>query len=228
MYTARNKYKRRRKFKLFKRREIWIPTWQGWILAIALIISCITFAIAQIYPFLAVNAPISADMLVVEGWIPDYGIKAALDEFKSGSYKYLVTTGIPVERGDYLAEYKNFAEIAAATLRKMGLAADKITVISSPEVKKDRTYASAIAVRQWLEKNDIKPQSINLVSKSTHARRSWFLYKKVMNNALRVGIISVPTENYDARKWWTYSAGVRSVINETVAYLYALIVNWRA
>lgn len=145
MYIASNKYKKRRKFQLFQLREMCIPTWQGWVLANAIIISCITFVISPIHPFLTPNAAISADMLVVEGWIPDYGIKAALEEFETGSYKYLVTTGIPVERGDYLVEYKNFAEIPAASLIKMGLAADKITVIPSPKVKKDRTYASAIA-----------------------------------------------------------------------------------
>lgn len=86
-----------------------------------------------------------------------------------------------------------------------------------------------LAVRQWLEKNDIKPEAINLVSQSTHARRSCFLYKKVMNNTLRTGIISTLDQNYDANKWWAYSVGVRSVINEIVAYpYYALIVNWRA
>ena len=94
MYIARNKYKRRRKVKLFQLREMWIPTWQGWILAIAIIISCISFAITQIHPFLAPNAPISADMLVVEGWMPDYGIKAALEEFETGSYKYLVQVDV--------------------------------------------------------------------------------------------------------------------------------------
>jgi hypothetical protein len=205
-----------------------MPTFQGWVVAIALMISLIIFAVTHIHPFLAVNAPRSADMLVVEGWMPDYGIKAALDEFKAGSYKYLVTTGIPVERGDYLAEYKNFAEIAAATLKKMGLESEKITIIPSPEVKKDRTYASAIAVRHWLEKTNIKPQAINLVSQSTHARRSWLTYKKVFNNTLKVGIISIPANNYNPQKWWTYSAGVRSVMNEAIAYFYALIVNWQA
>lgn len=202
-------------------------TFQGWVIAIALMITLMMFVITHIQPFLAVNSPIEADVLVVEGWIPDYAIKAALMEFQADSYRHLVTTGIPLDRGYYLAEYNNFAEIAAATLKKMGLEEEKITIIPSPEVRKDRTYASAIAFSQWLENTDINPQAINIVSESTHARRSWLIYKKVLTPKMKVGIISIPSQNYDSRKWWIYSAGVRSVINETVAYVYALIVNWR-
>ncbi|MDJ0800496.1 MAG: ElyC/SanA/YdcF family protein [Calothrix sp. MO_167.B12] len=218
----------RAKIRLIKRQEIWMLTFQGWVIAIALIVSLIMFAITQVHPFLAVNSPITADVLVVEGWVTDYTIKAALSEFTEGDYRHLVTTGIPVERGSYLAEYQNFAEIAAASLKKMGLESEKIAIVPSPEVRKDRTYASAIAFRQWLESRDIQPRGINIVSESTHARRSWLIYKKVLTPKIKVGIISIPSKNYEPQKWWIYSAGVRAVINETVAYLYALIVNWRA
>ena len=203
-------------------------TFQGWVIAIALIVSLIMFAITQIHPFLAVNSPITADVLVVEGWVTDDAIKAALSEFQGNSYRHLVTTGIPVERGYYLAEYKNFAEIAAATLKKMGLEEEKITIIPSPEVRRDRTYASAVAFRQWLETTDIKPRGINIVSESTHARRSWLIYKRVVADRIKVGIIAMPPTTYNPQRWWMYSAGVRAVINETVAYIYASIVSWRA
>ncbi|MEM7554568.1 MAG: ElyC/SanA/YdcF family protein [Cyanobacteria bacterium P01_A01_bin.84] len=222
------KYKQRPKIQLIKRQEIWMLTFQGLVVAIALIAVLTMFVMTQIQPFLAVNHPIAADVLVVEGWMSDYGIKAALNEFKAGSYRQIVTTGIPVKKGYYLAEYNNFAEIAAATLKKMGLEEENITIVPSPEVKKDRTYASAIAFRQWLENTDIQPQAINIVSESTHARRSWFLYKKVLESKMKAGIISIPSQSYNPQKWWKYSAGVRSVINETIAYLYALIFSWRA
>lgn len=205
-------------------------TFQGWLIAIAIIVALMVLAITQIHPFLAVNSPVTADILVVEGWVTDNAIKAALDEFQGNSYRHVVTTGIPVERGSYLAEYKNFAQIAASTLQKMGLEKEKITVIPSPEVRKDRTYASAVAFRQWLEETDIqpKPQGINIVSESTHARRSWLIYKKVLADRMRVGIIAIPSQTYNPQRWWMYSAGVRAVIDETVAYIYASIVSWRA
>jgi len=205
-------------------------TFQGWLIAIAIIVVLMVLAITQIHPFLAVNSPVTADVLVVEGWVSDGAIKAALDEFQGNSYRHLVTTGIPVERGYYLAEYKNFAQIAASTLEKMGLESEKITVLPSPEVKKDRTYASAVTFRQWLEKTDLqpKPQGINIISESTHARRSWLIYKKALADTIKVGIIAVPSITYNPQRWWMYSAGVRAVIDETVAYIYASIVSWRA
>ena len=205
-------------------------TFQGWLIAIAIIVVSVVLAITHIHPFLAVNSPVTADVLVVEGWVTDGTIKAALDEFQGNSYRHLVTTGIPVERGYYLAEYKNFAQIAASTLEKMGLEKEKITVIPSPEVKKDRTYASAVAFRQWLETTDLnpKPQGINIISESTHARRSWLIYKKVLAGKIKVGIIAIPSITYNPQRWWMYSAGVRAVIDETVAYIYAFIVSWRS
>ena len=36
-----------------------------------------------------------------------------------------------------------------------------------------------------------------------------------------VGVISGPDEEYDQRHWWTTSAGVRTVLDEVIAYLYA-------
>ena len=224
--TRKSKIKLR--FKLIEKRPMWILTLQGWIIAIALLLSLITFTVSQIHPFLAVNSPIpTADILVVEGWMSDNAIEAALEEFRNGSYTKVVTTGIPLRKGHYLAEYNNYARIAAETLKKLGLESDKIISVPSPEVKKDRTYASAIAFTQWLEQTKNQPSAVNIISESTHARRSWFLYKKALNNKLKAGIISVPPQEYDPKQWWKYSAGVRSAINETVGYLYALLVNWR-
>jgi len=31
----------------------------------------------------------------------------------------------------------------------------------------------------------------------------------------------VPDKDYDPERWWRYSAGVRGVIDESVAYIYA-------
>ena len=36
-----------------------------------------------------------------------------------------------------------------------------------------------------------------------------------------LGVIAVPDPDYDARHWWRYSEGVKDVISEGAAYLYA-------
>ncbi len=192
----------------------------GLLIAIALIIILFVLIATQIHPFLAVTSPIAAEVLVVEGWIPDYAIKQALAEFESGSYKQLVTTGGPLPIGFYLAEYKNFAELAAATLKVLGMPEQMLTVIPVAKVASNRTHASAIALHQWLADANFQPKSINLFTNSVHGRRSWLIFKQVLTPEIPVGIISAATLYYDSTRWWNYSEGVRTVLAEAIAYIY--------
>jgi hypothetical protein len=41
-----------------------------------------------------------------------------------------------------------------------------------------------------------------------------------------VGIISVPDPDYDASHWWRSSDGVREVLDEGIAYIYAKFFFW--
>jgi uncharacterized SAM-binding protein YcdF (DUF218 family) len=210
------------KIHLIKRQEIWTLTAQGWIIAIAVIVSCVIFTITHIHPFLAVNSPIkSAEIMVVEGWLPDYAIQEAVAEFKSGNYQKIVTTGGTLEVGNYLTEYNTFADVAAATLKKMGLQPDKVVAVPAPRVIKDRSYTSVVEFSRWLSQSNLQPKSINLVSWDAHTRRSWLLFKKVLPPQIQIGAIATKTKDYDPQKWWRYSQGVRTVIDEAIAYIYA-------
>lgn len=217
---------KRPRIRLIKRQEMWTLTAQGWVIAIALMISVIFFSISHLYPFLAVTSPIKADVLVVEGWVTDYAVEQAFTEFKSGSYRQIFTTGGPVERGFYLVEYNNFAAIAAATLKKLGVQPEKVTVVPARDVIKDRTHASAIALRQWQAYSNSPIKSINLLTSDAHARRTWLIFQQVLKPKIKVGIIAAKPVNYNPNKWWTSSEGVRTVISEIIAYIYALFVNW--
>jgi hypothetical protein len=227
----RNVKHRQKKFpimRLFKRKYLWMPTTLGWGIIIAGFAVITSLIFIHIYPFLAINSPLQqADVLVVEGWIPDYALKQAATESQEKSYSQIITTGVPLEKGSYILEYKNYAEIAAVTLKNIGLESEKIVAVPSPEVTKDRTYASAIALRQWLEKSNSQIAAINLFTHDTHARRSWLIFQKALAPKIKVGIISSAPQNYDPKKWWIYSAGVRSIINEIVAYIYAVVVSWK-
>ncbi|MGI2903736.1 YdcF family protein [Tolypothrix sp. VBCCA 56010] len=214
------------KIRLLKRQQMWTLTAPGWVIAIALMISVMFFSTTHLYPFLAVTSPIKADVLVVEGWVTDYAVEQAFTEFKSGSYREIFTTGGPVERGFYLAEYKTFAGIAAATLKKLGVQPEKVTVVPTPDVIKDRTHASAIALRQWLANSNLPIKSMNLLTSDAHTRRSWLIFQQVLAPKIKVGIIAAKPGNYNPNKWWVSSEGVRTVISEIIAYIYALFVNW--
>lgn len=226
MSIKKRQNQKRPKIRLIKRQQVWTLTAPGWVIAIALIISVMFFSITHLYPFLAVTSPIKADVLVVEGWVTDYAIEQAFTEFKSGSYRQIFTTGGPVERGFYLVEYNNFAAIAAATLKKQGVQPEKVTVVPAPDVIKDRTHASAIALRQWQAYSNLPIKSMNLLTSDAHARRSWLIFQQVLAPKIKVGIIAAKPVNYNPNKWWTSSEGVRTVISETIAYIYALFINW--
>lgn len=204
----------------------WTLTLRGWLIAFLVAAAMLLLAIARIHSFLAFSKPIKADALVVEGWLGDDALKGAIVEFERRGYKILVTTGSPLSRGFYLSEYKNSAELASASLAALGFDASQIATVPSPKVKRNRTAAAAVAVRAWLATTDSAIKSINLYSSNVHSRRSWLVFKQVLGPEINVGVISHPTADYEPNSWWTTSAGVRSVISETIAFFYSRLTNW--
>jgi hypothetical protein len=198
----------------------WGLTLKGWLLIILSFMSISIFLGFNIYSFLAPVAPIDAEALVVEGWIDDDGIKGAIAHFKQQNYQILITTGTPLGRGSYLSEYKNFAQLSAATAVKLGFDENKIAIVPTPSVTHDRTLASAMAVKQWLQQNKPQIKAINVYSKGVHGRRSWLLYREALNPEMKVGIISHTPISYNARSWWKSSEGARETISEAIAYIY--------
>lgn len=215
-------------FRLIKQQEIWTLTFQGWLIFLTAFAISIFFIISKLYSFLAVTAPLkSADVLVVEGWISDYALKKAADEFKYGSYSQILTIGATVDQGFYLAEYNNFAEISAATLQKMGIPKEKLIAIPVPHTNTNRTIASAVALQQYIKDQNLPIKSINLFTSDAHARRSWLIFKNAFSPTIQVGIIATNSPTYNSNKWWSSSEGVRVVMSEAIAYIYALFINWK-
>ncbi|MEZ2228111.1 MAG: YdcF family protein [Microcoleus sp.] len=215
------------KIRLLRRREKWAITREGWVIAILGLIISMMLIVKNIHPFLAVNSPVKADILVVEGWLPDYAIESAIAEFKQGKYRQLITTGIPLSKGYYLAEYKNYAELTAATCIALGFDRDKIIAVPAANVLKYRTAASAIALKEWLATSALKVDAINLYSFGTHARRSWLIFKEVLHPEIQVGIIAAEPQDYNPQEWWKSSEGFRIVTGEIIAYIYAIFVDWK-
>ena len=53
-----------------------------------------------------------------------------------------------------------------------------------------------------------------------------YFEEKAFGPGVAVGIRAAPDERYDAAHWWQSSQGVRTVIDEFVAYLYARLAFW--
>jgi uncharacterized SAM-binding protein YcdF (DUF218 family) len=86
---------------------------------------------------------------------------------------------------------------------------------------RDRTYASAVALRVWFQTHNINVPSVNVVTEGAHARRTRLMFEEALGKDVAVGIIAVPNPDYDQRRWWLYSDGVKEVSSEALAYIYS-------
>jgi uncharacterized SAM-binding protein YcdF (DUF218 family) len=216
---------RRAMWGLFDRRVRWSLSWRGrLILAFAVVlISVLVFR--SVYPFLAITHRVDADVLVVEGWVHQYAIRAAVDEFRSGSYERVFTTGGPVQgTGGYTNDYNTSASVAADLLRKNGLANGSVQMVPSRVMDRDRTYSSAVALRNWFRDRNMAVSGIDVVTEDLHARRTRLLFQKALGDKVAVGVIAIPNPDYDAKHWWRYSEGLKDVLSETATYVYARLL----
>lgn len=211
---------------LLQYRSCWLPSLRGWLMLMACCAILVAAGLLGLYPFLAVTRPVKAEVLVVEGWVADYALHYATAEFQTNHYIAVYSTGGPVSKGHFLADYGTFAEIGAATLLRLGLGSNVVVAVPAPATPRDRTYQSALALRQHFADAGQEVQALNLVTIGAHARRSRLLFQRGFGGDVQIGVISVPNADYDARCWWKSSAGLRDVIGETLAYLHACS-SWR-
>ena len=108
------------KLGLLKRRECFVPTARGWIALALAGLGTSVFTVWFANPFLCINRPVSAQVLVVESWLPGFALAEAVDEFKRGRYQMVITTGGNLPDAGALTRYKTGAEFAAAKLAELG------------------------------------------------------------------------------------------------------------
>ena len=210
---------------MLQRRECLIPTLRGWFLLVFCVAAMAVVFAKYAHPFLELNDPVpEGGALVVEGWMPDYGFEEAVAEFRRHHYSRMYVTGGPLEYGAPLAEYRTFAEFGAAILSKYGMEKESLVAVPAPLTRKDRTYASAVVLRDLLESRQEMPSAINLITMGVHSRRSLLLFQKAFGGKTKIGVIAIDERDYDTAHWWESSKGVRTVIDEAVAYCYARFV----
>jgi hypothetical protein len=61
--------------------------------------------------------------------------------------------------GGYTNDYNTLASVAAARLRAAGLSPEVVRVVPSRVTERDRTYAAAVALRDWLRGHGGAPLS---------------------------------------------------------------------
>ncbi len=205
-----------------ERRERWSLSWRGWSLITGVAVLVMFVFIWRAYPFLAITHRVNANVLVVEGWVHEYAIGAALKEFQSNHYQRVFTTGGPVVgSGGYINEFYTSASVGADLLKKAGVPDQSLQIVPSRVIARERTYSSAVALRDWFRAHNLAIRSFNVLTEDCHARRTQLLYQEAFGRKVAVGIIAVSNPDYDPKDWWRYSDGVREVIGESIAYIYA-------
>lgn len=211
------------KLRLFDRRLRWGPTPFGWLVFL-LTMALAAYSLRWAQPFLAICAPVQAEILVVEGWIPDNTVQRCVSELRPAEYQRVISVGGPVFGvGPSAKDDDTHAYVGATRLRKYGVPADRVDFVPSTSVTRDRTLQSALDLRRWLDRHGLAPRAINVATMGSHARRTRLLFQAAMGPGVRVGAIGLRNDEYDPDLWWCYSEGVKEVIAEAAGYLYARI-----
>jgi len=203
------------------RRERWALSSSGKLLVFALGFVVALVVLQGAHSFLAVTDRIPAETLIIEGSIPTYTLNQAASEFASGHYQRVLVVRPVYDTVDKYESGRYSGDYMAASLVQCGVPHDSVDTLFCSVVEKDRTYHSALAVKHWLEQNGVWVKSIDVATLGPHARRSRLLYEKAFGKDTKVGVIALQDKNYDPNHWWRSSEGVREVLGEGIAYIYA-------
>lgn len=211
---------------LIRRRSVWWPTLPGAVLLLAATIAAVALLARQANDFFALNAPHTgpagepAALLIVEGWMSEDDLRQVLVAVRPGHYGQVVAIGGPIVSW---SAFPSHAERAADYLRRGGLPARAVPGITA---RTERTYTSALTVRDWARREGLAVSSVDVYSPGVHARRSLLLQRLAWGPGVTVGVRSTQPAEYDATRWWTSSDGTKSVLNEALSLAWTKCCFW--
>ena len=205
---------------LFRRHTIWLPTWPFAILIAALLGLSISLTVKNLATFLAINEPVDADYLIIEGWMGMDELTQAYEIFTDKGYRYAIVSGGPIS-DPFNTGFSNYADRGSDYLKKIGFPADKLTAVASPYSAQDRTFLSAVLVRDWVIGQDNQVSKIDVFTSNVHARRSRLLFQLAFGNDINVGILASKPLDFELSSWWRSSSSAKSVAIETMGYIAA-------
>jgi hypothetical protein len=215
---------------LFRRREVILPTLWGWLLALFLLVAAATWLGRHLGPWLSVSQPAagadgtSAALLVVEGWLGERELDDAAAYARQHGYRRVVASGGPIQS---FSPFASYAERAAQRLRER-LPGVPVEAVPTPHTRQDRSYASAVWVRDWAQQRAIPVEAIDVYSLGPHARRTRMLYRLAFGERTRVGIIAGLPHDSDILHWWTTSEAAKDVLMEAVSLAWTQCCFWPA
>jgi uncharacterized SAM-binding protein YcdF (DUF218 family) len=215
----------------FRPRQIWLPTFFGWLLLLVISLATCMFVALNIYSFLAQNEPVGARVLVVEGWLDPEGLEQAVVAFKRGRYERVVTTGGPIMGRPELLRYGTYARFAADYLAQHGIPHNVITAAPAPPSAQDRTFLSAVVLRDFARQQGLNLHAIDVFSSGTHARRSRLLFQMALGSEIRVGVFAAHPiggygQYYPPENWWRSSSAAESIVMQSIGLIWVKCCFW--
>lgn len=220
--------------RLARRRQVWLPTLWGALLSLVLLCAVSFALLLSAYPLLAPQQPArgpagdGARTLVVEGWLDRDELAQAVEWMRRTHYVRVVTTGGPIDAWSDVGSWGNHAQRAAAYLRANLPADVPVTAVPTPGTPLDRTWLSAVTLRDWAVQNKVQLDAIDLYTAGVHARRSWLVYRMALGDGTEVGVLSARPSDYDPQRWWISSSGAKAVLGETLSLAWTRCCFWPA
>ena len=85
-----------------------------------------------------------------------------------------------------------------------------------PTSAQDRTFLSAVVVRDWLRRQGGTTDAVDLFSGGVHARRSRLVFRMAFGPEVDVGVFAAAPRRYALERWWTTSEGAKAVLGEAI------------
>ncbi len=167
-----------------------------------------------------------ARLLVVEGWLDEDALDAAAAAFRAGRYERVVTSGGPIDSWHEGQTATNFADRAAGYLKLHALADVAVAAAPAPASAQDRSFLSAVVVRDWIRREGLAPAAIDVYSAGVHARRSRMVYRLAFGPSVEVGMRAALPKNYDLEHWWRTSQGAKAVLDEALSLAWTTCCFW--
>lgn len=213
------------KLQLCQRKQVWWPTWQGWLVLLVIGLLCPLAILETAEGWLAVTGRVRANVLVVEGWVDLDAIQSAISEYHNGEYQYVITIGGFPEYGWLCRSGLTYAQMAAEELQRLGLSTNQVLAAACGLVKRHRSYEYALSAKRCVETNHIVLSGVNVLTTGTHARRSRLIFHKVFGASVPVGVIAYLDPDEADMAWWESSSRTKGIITEGVAWLHELLLN---
>jgi len=215
-----------------RRREVWVPTLLGTTVVLLFALAATLVFAHGVGRYLARSDPArgtegqGAQTLVVEGWLSAGDLDAAVLAFRAGRYQRVLVSGGPFEDWPEGKRFATYAERAADYLRRHGLAEATVAAVPAPASAQDRSFLSAVVVRDWSARAGTPLGAIDVFSSGVHAHRSRLVYRMAFGPSVEVGVLAAAPSGYDIDRWWATSAGAKLVVGEVLSVAWTRCCFW--